>query len=328
MFIFLVLSSGMSYPQDSVKQFIFFSSEREAIHDSAFCNNPGISGAQITYTWKILEPGKDKYDFHGIEDDLIFLKEKDKRLFIQIQDVTFDSAYIAVPQYIIMESIYHGGVNSQFDFKNGDESNPVKAGWVSRRWDDSVANRFHKLLNELGKKFDGRIEGINLPETSVEFGSRGNLHPPGFTYKKYLDAIKSDMYTLKQAFQISKTIQYANFMPGEFLPYEDSGFLKCIYNYALQNKVGIGGPDILVYRKAQMDNSYGLIRNSHGLITTGAAVQEGNYNIINSKTGRQVTVPEILDFAQNYLKLDYIFWCTEEPWYSQQVQPLLKSLVK
>lgn len=31
-----------------------------------------------------------------------------------------------------------------------------------------------------------------------------------------------------------------------------------------------------------------------------------------------------LDFATNYLQLDYVFWCTEEPFYSQEVLPLLK----
>jgi hypothetical protein len=55
------------------------------------------------------------------------------------------------------------------------------------------------------------------------------------------------------------------------------------------------------------------------------AVQHGNYDIINPKTGKQVTVPEILDFAENYLRLNYIFWFIQEPYYSQQVLPLLKS---
>ena len=34
-----------------------------------------------------------------------------------------------------------------------------------------------ELYAELGKQFDGIIEGINLEETAVEFGS-GPLHPP------------------------------------------------------------------------------------------------------------------------------------------------------
>jgi hypothetical protein len=54
------------------------------------------------------------------------------------------------------------------------------------------------------------------------------------------------------------------------------------------------------------------------------AVQEGNYSLDNPKTDQQVTILEILDFAQNFLKADYIFWCTEEPYYINEVLPLLK----
>jgi hypothetical protein len=64
----------------------------------------------------------------------------------------------------------------------------------------------------------------------------------------------------------------------------------------------------------------------HGIVPTGVAVQHGNYEVINPKTGKQVTVPEILDFGKNYLRLNYIFWCTEEPYYSKQVLPLLIAL--
>ena len=88
----------------------------------------------------------------------------------------------------------------------------------------------------------------------------------------------------------------------------------------------MGGPDIKVFKYFQMENSYPLIRNMAGIVPTGVAVQEGNYEVINPKTGKKVTVSEILDFAKNYLQLDYVFWCNEEPYYSKQVLPLLQSL--
>ena len=325
--LFLVIPV-LNYSQDSTRHFIFFSQDREGIYDSNFYLNPGVTGAQITYWWKKLEPKKDKYDFSEIEEDLGFLASKGKKLFIQVQDVTFNPVYYAVPGYILTDTVYHGGVDQQYHFPNDDEDNPVKGGWVSRRWDKAVAARFHKLLFELGKKFDGKIEGINLPESSVEFGTRGNLHPPGFTYENYRDALKENMNVLKQAFTRSAAIQYLNFMPGGPPPGNGKFYLRSLYDFARQINVGVGGPDILVYRKFQMDNSYGLIRDAHGFVPTGVAVQDGNYDIINPKTGKQVTVPEILEFAQNYLKPDYIFWCTEEPYYSNKVLPLLRYLKK
>jgi hypothetical protein len=191
-----------------------------------------------------------------------------------------------------------------------------------------VAARFYKLIVELGKRFDGKIEGINLPESSVEFGTRGDLHPPGFTYEKYCDAIKGNMKAMRGAFKESTVIQYLNFMPGGPPPKHGKFYLKVLYDYARQINVGVGGPDILVYRKFQMENSYELIRESHGIIPTGVAVQEGNYDIINPKTGKKVTIAEILDFGRNYLRLNYVFWYKQEPYYSTQLLPFLQSLTK
>lgn len=307
-----------SFSQVEIKHFIFFSREREKIHDSAFFSNPGVVGAQITYPWKRLEPQKDKYDFTEVEADLKFLETKGKKLFIQLQDVTFDSTLNVLPKYILKDSAYHGGANADYQMVNGKLLN---GGWVSRRWDSAVAHRWHCLIKALGKQFDGRAEGMNLPESSLAIGENGSPLPPGFTYEKYRDAIMENMKTLKEAFPQSKPIQYANFMPS-------GKYLKDLYKYAEEIKVGMGGPDIKVYRAAQMDNSYPLIRDVSGIVVTGVAVQEGNYDIKNIKTGKRVTVREILSFATNYLKLNYIFWCTEEPYYSSEVLPLLGSLKK
>jgi len=311
--------------QTGIKHFIFFSRDRENIHDSVFYSNPGVSGAQVTYPWKKLEPRKDQYDFSEIEEDLNFLNSKGKKLFIQLQDVTFDSARYPVPKYILTDSAYHGGADPQYYFMDDNEDKAVKAGWVSRRWDPVVAERFHKLLIALGQKFNGKIEGINLQETAIAFGETGKLFPNGFTYENYRDAIKENMKVLKQAFPGSTAIMYANFM---YEHGESKSNLTDLYNYAKEIRIGMGGPDIKVYRKYQMENSYPLIRDLHGIVPTGVAVQHGNYDIINPKTGKQVTVPEILDFAENYLRLNYIFWFTQEPYYSQQVLPLIKSLKK
>jgi hypothetical protein len=59
---------------------------------------------------------------------------------------------------------------------------------------------------------------------------------------------------------------------------------------------------------------------------TGIAVQEGNYAYTNPKTGKRVTSGELLAFATNYLGVDYIFWCDEEPYYSRDVLPMLAQL--
>jgi hypothetical protein len=187
-----------------------------------------------------------------------------------------------------------------------------------------VQERLHKLFSALGKEFDGKLEGINLAETSIGFGAGEELLPKGFSHAGYRDAVITNMRALKRAFPKSVAMQYANFMPGEWLPGEDKSYLRSVYQQARELKVAVGGPDLLPYRRGQMNHAYPLIKESAGLVPTGIAVQDGNYEVVNPKTGKRVTIAELLNFATEYLKVDYIFWCTQEPFYSEQLLPALK----
>ena len=207
-----------------------------------------------------------------------------------------------------------------------DEEHAVPGGWVARRWDPAVRERFHKLLDALGKEFDGRIEGINLAETSVTFGESGRLFPKGFSFDAYRDAVIDNMKALRRAFPKSVVMQYANFMPGEWLPGNDRGYLKSVYRAAQESNVGVGGPDLLPHRRGQLNHSYPLIREASASVPTGIAVQDGDYEDVDPKTGVRTTVPELIKFATEQLKVEYIFWCTQEPFYSEQLIPILKGL--
>jgi hypothetical protein len=313
-----------SFSQSTLQNYVFFNVDRERIREADFLHNDQIKGAQLKYTWPELEPKKGKYHFEAIQQDMDFLSKNGKGLFIQIQDVSFDTSIVNIPRYLFDDPLYNGGANFQYGREN-DEAPYHVEGWVARRWDEEVAHRFHALLMALGEKFDGKIEGINLPETSIGVGSE-DMHPQGFTYEAYLGAIKENMRVLKAAFPSSCVIMYANFMPGDDFPLTEDSYLKRLYRYAREIKVGMGGPDIKVHKWWPMRHSYPLIRESDGLIPTGVAVQWGNYAVTNPKTKKQVTVPEIYEFGEDYLKLDYLFWGTQEPYYSEVVLPFLQAL--
>jgi hypothetical protein len=68
-----------------------------------------------------------------------------------------------------------------------------------------------------------------------------------------------------------------------------------------------------------------LIRESAGKVPTGLAVQDGNYSDVNPETGKRADIAELLKYGSEELKLDYIFWCTEEPYYSQELIPFMRS---
>jgi len=112
---------------------------------------------------------------------------------------------------------------------------------------------------------------------------------------------------------------YANFMPG------GRTYLEAVYRAARESNIAVGGPDLLPFRPFQRANSYPLIRQSAGKVPTGLAVQDGNYGDVDPKTQKRATVNELLKFATDELKLDYIFWCTQEPYFSSEVVPLMKN---
>jgi hypothetical protein len=311
-------------PAHRLHHYVFFNRDRERISEASFLNTPALEGAQLKYTWRQLEPRPGEYDFADIEHDLAFLTSKHKRLFIQVQDISYDSSIINVPRYLPDDPRYHGGVARQYEIQGDDEQHAKPQGWVARRWDPAVQERFAMLLLALGKQFDGKIEGINLPETSIDFGETGRLYPEGFTPLAYRDAVIANLRTLKRAFPKSVTMQYANFMIGGPDGQERGSYLRDVFAAAAELKVGLGGPDLMPYRPMQMRNSYPLLREVTGRVPTGIAVQDGNYQTINPKAGKQVTVPELIDFASSYLKVDYVFWCTQLPYYERDVIPYLR----
>jgi hypothetical protein len=293
------------------QHFAFFNRDRQALRDPRFLDNPVFSGAQVKYTWRELERVKDHYDFTPVVEDVALLADHHKRLFIQLQDSSFDDSIINVPEYLLHDPDYHGGANRE----NG-------GGWVARRWDPAVRSRFEKLLNALGTEVDGEIAGITLPETSVGYGGSGKVSPSGFTFETYRDGVLETMTALKRAFPKSVAMIYANFMPGEWLPSQDHGYLRSVYDHAGRLGLAVGGPDLLPFRRGQMNHPYHFMHEGH--LITAIAVQEGNYEVVNPKTNRRVTIAEMADFARNYLHVTYMFWFIQEPFFSRDVVPFLR----
>ena len=324
-FVVFALSATPAAAAKPLHHFVYFAMDREKIRTTkSFLDTKAFEGAQVAYFWRQLEPGKDEYDFKLIREDLAFLKSHGKKLWVQLQDVSFSERWIPVPKYLLEDPKYHGGANRQYQYKDND-ADATGAGWAARRWDPAVQERFHKLLFALAKEFDGKIEGINFAESSVDFGSTGRLYPEGFTPEIYRDALVTNLKALKRAFSKSIVLQYANFMPGEWRPTDDKGYLRAVYRAARESKVGVGGPDLFPYKPGQMRNSYELIKDVSGDLTVGIAVQDGNYEHVNPKTGKRVTIAELIEFANNYLSVDYLFWCIEEPYFSNDVVAFMQK---
>lgn len=318
--LFLLIFFGAEVRGKSIQHYVYFELERERIREQSFLETKQFIGAQLKYTWDELEPQKDQYRLELIESDLAFLQSQGKKLFIQVQDLSFNMARKPIPAYLLTEPEFNGGAAIHY-VGEGEAAKPE--GWIARRWDRAVRNRFLKLLSTIGKGFDGRIAGINLPETA--FSVSETMPPSGFTPAIYRDAILEQMKGLKESFPKSVAMQYANFMPGEWLPEENHGFLGDVYSAGVRWNVAMGGPDLLPYKKGQWNHAYRFLPEVAEKVPTGIAVQWDNYKHVNPVTGKAVTIEELYTFASQNLNVDFIFWCTQEPYYTERVIPYLQS---
>lgn len=298
--------------KDSIQHFVYFARDRELIKDHPFLSHPMFKGAQLMYAWRELEPEKGKYDFSVLQQDYEYLKKFNKKLFVTLQDVTFNAKRKAVPDYLLAAE-YEGGAVEQYN------SDGKPGGWVAKRWNKNVRKQFAALLQALGKAFDGKIEGINLQETSIE------VKDSSFSDTAYVTGIKENMLAMKKAFPLSVTMVYANFMPGEWLPGNDKGYLRSIYQYGEQTGVALGGPDLMVKRKGQLNHTIAMMHESHYTVPLGIAIEDGNYfgqtgDAIEDKGEKHVNIVPLLHaFAKDFLKVSYMFWANQEPYFKEDV---------
>jgi len=317
------LNATCPVPKDNIQHFVYFARDRESIVNHPLLQHAMFKGAQIMYSWKDFEPEKGIYDFSILKEDYEYLKKYGKKIFVQLQDVTFNPKYKAIPDYLLTGE-YGGGAILQYN----DEGKPD--GWIAKRWNKKLRERFALLLLALGKEFDGKIEGINLQETAIGVRQKTDS---SFSEQAYLNGLKENMLALKKAFPSSTTMIYANFVPGEMMPWTDKGYLRSIYQYGEQIGVGLGGPDLMVTRKPQLNNPLALMHEGNYTVPLGIAIQDGNYT---GKTGadldyneddekekksRKNIVPLLHGFAKDFLKVTYMFWVNQDPYFKEDVMP-------
>lgn len=300
---------------DDIQHFVYFARDRRAIRRHVLLESDRFEGAQVMYSWADLEPRRGVYDFSDIEDDITYLDRYGKALFIQLQDASFWHRNIPVPKYLRSDE-FDDGVTEQF-YDNGQPE-----GWVAKRWSPAVQDRFQSLLVALGQEFDGKIAGINLQETAIGVSPDTD---PSFSAQNYFVGVKANMQALALAFPNTTKLQYANFMPGEWLPWEDKSYLSGVYQHGEAIGVGLGTPDLLMERKPQLNHPLAMMHEGEFTVPLGIAIQDGNYvgktnsNVVQGD--RVSLVPKLHAFAEDFLQVDYMFWVNQEPYFEEDVLP-------
>ncbi|MEM9501442.1 MAG: hypothetical protein AAF941_06300 [Pseudomonadota bacterium] len=266
-----------------------------------------VEGAQVIYNWRMLEPKEGEYDFSSIETDLKLLEELNLPLFVQVQDRFFSPKARRLPQYILDNPEYDGGLVRQFD--NAGEGKPIGKGWFAKQWNPALRRRFQALLKALAERFDGRIFGINLPESAIS-PIEGE---EGFSCDAYFEATLENMRYAKAAFSKTQVVQYINFWPCEWN--NDKGYMERSFALAVEQGIGVGGPDIIPNRRGQMKNSYPFFnRHKQDLPLIAMGIQEPTLTYTDPETGKPFARSKFVEFARDYLGVDIIFWSVEAPW--------------
>ncbi|MFB7978618.1 hypothetical protein [Streptomyces vinaceus] len=270
-------------------------------------DRPDIAGAQVVVPWKALEPQKGRYDFSAIEEALTAVRTRHKNLFVQVQD-RFFSAPTRLPNYLLTDPAYAGGAAAT---TNESGLGPGEPGAVAAQWVPEVRERFQSLLKALADRFDGRLAGVNLPETATQVDQAKDR--TGYTDEAYFRAELDNMAFGAKVFKRTRFIQYVNFWPGEWN--NDHGYMERTFEFAKAHGVGLGGPDVLPDRQAQMENSYPFFERYRGQLPMVAmAVQEPDFEYTNPSTGKPYTKEEFVDFGGRRLGADVMFWATSAPW--------------
>jgi hypothetical protein len=266
-------------------------------------------GVQKAYTWRALEPEKDRYDFSAIRADLAFLGRHDRRLVIQVQTKTFGAGQNDCPPYL-SGSDYGGGVYTT----RWHSFNPII-------WDERVNQRLNALYTQLGKALDREpfLEAVVIPETATTFevADRDTLR---YTSEAYTRSVETGMQALRDAFPTTVVIQYVN-MPPESI--------QALADYAKAHAVGFGGPDIYPHDPVLTNPQRGVYRlypALSGIVPLGAAVQQNDYTqgAAFREPAGETSVTEIYEFGRDTLRLNYIFWGTR-PGYFDKVQAMLAA---
>ena len=278
---------------------------------------PALRGVQIRYTWAELEESYGVYNFSSIDKRLAELAAQNKRLVIVLQIKAFDPNIAFVPEYL-RTGIYDEGI---FAYNNGGTA--IIKGHNIKLWNSELRDRLVALVSALGMRYNSHpyFEGIGLTETSM-----------GVPIKSLSKTQIDDFYTnllflnkkMREFFPNTMTFQFTN---------QPRPILESFIGNLSAMGTGLGGPDIFIEDhglnspgdKNSPSGVYSYYPKLSGITPLTPSVMQANYK--NTKwdgTGYAPTVLELLIFARDKLKANYIFW-TRAPEYFPKVLALLNE---
>ncbi len=262
---------------------------------------PALRGMQMRFLWGWLEKSPGVYDFSIIDKHLAKLTAMNKRLVIQVQTKSFEADWKLIPDYLKAPK-YEGGA---FAFSNW--GSKTIDGHNIKLWNPNVRDRLIALYSALGKRYNSHpnVEGIGMIETAM-----GQAVKPLTKVQadKWFDNLIIVQQKMRTFFPNTMTIQEINY---------PSSYLKQITSAMVKMGGALGCPDVypdepdLHFSGNQYSpqGAYPYFKQLSGVIPIALTVEKPNYlNTRGDKKGHVPTIQELLVFARDDLKTNYIFW--------------------
>ncbi len=276
-----------------------------------------LRGLVIRYEWAELEPTKGVYNFASIDHHLAELAKRNKRLIILIETKSFGATEIRVPKYL-QTAEYEGGV-----FAFGHSGSNVIDGYNIKLWNQNVFLRFAALTKALGQHLNAHpyFEGAGLQESALGTPIKPITSTQVNTYYTNLLGINKHF---RNNFPNTMSFQYLNF---------PRTYLSSLVNGLKAMGATLGCPDVFIQdpgllfpgTKYSPKGIYPYYTELSGAMPLAIQIEKANY--LNTKfdgSGYKPTVTELLNFAKQTLKVNYIFW-TRSPGYYDDVLAMLRQ---
>jgi hypothetical protein len=231
------------------------------------------------------------YDFSAIQHDLNLLSSQGMHLIAAPEDKTFKGSQLTqpLPDYLAGYSV------------------PNNMGGVTAlRWKPYVIDRWVKLMEAMGKQFDGNpyFEGIATHETALSI-NYDVLTDLGYTPEIYRDGLIDMIQRSAEAFPTSRVFWYMNFFPMR------QDYIAQVASAVAPYGVLMGGPDVLPDDRSISSLAYPFYDQFEGTMPLFCAVMLNSYKHEHKDTSyptRYWTMQELFDFARDELHLNYMFW--------------------
>lgn len=247
----------------------------------------GVAGIQLRYRWSDLEPEPDRYDFSSLERDLGLVERAGLQLVALVEDKSFDGT-LPTPQYLHERHTLRG-----------------KRGYTALRWDPFVVERFGRLIDAIGDRFDchPNFEGVAIQESAPGVDDQA-LHGSGYTPEKYRDSLGQVLRSAALSLPRSRVFWFMNYMPGQ------QQYLGEVAESVAGKGVVMGGPDILPDNESLVRRTYPFYERFSKRMKLFGSMQHDSYRHPRKDAagGEYWSMEELFLFARDRLHVDYVFW--------------------